>query len=263
VIEDAMLTVWVVSLEESVDRRIEVARSLHDIDLPFQFFPAVDGCRLCSDELRSIYSEEDARRAIGRPMTAGEIGCSLSHLAVYQGMIEANLDGLVVLEDDARAEVGLRFVLERMNQWPHDWEVMYLYHLGNDANHISLRGRSALGSQHRIVRFSDRPLGTVAYAIRASAARKMLRAGFPVSAPADELLNGYAIPVDLHRYGIHPVVVEHTHPDASHLAVERTPANAAVHASTPGLHRLLPDSVYRRCRRFAKSGKRFFKRYIV
>jgi glycosyl transferase family 25 len=257
-----MLPVWVVSLEESVDRRIEVARHLRDIDLPFQFFPAVDGCRLGSGELRSIYSEEAARRVIGRSMTTGEIGCSLSHLAVYQCMIEANLDGLVVLEDDARAEAGLRFVLERREQWPSDWEVMYLYHLGNDANHISLRGQVALGSQHRIVRFSDRPLCTVAYAIRASAARKLLRAGFPVSAPADELLNGSAIPVGLHRYGIHPVVVEHTHPDASLLAAERALANAAVHASTPGLHRLLPDGVYRRCRRFAKFGKRFFWRYI-
>jgi glycosyl transferase family 25 len=263
VVENAMLPIWVLSLEESVDRRIEVSRHLRAIDLPFQLFPAVDGCRLGPAELRSIYSEEDAHRALGRPMTPGEIGCSLSHLAIYQRMISADLDGLVVLEDDARAKAGLRFVLERMEQWPHDWEVMYLYHLGNDANHISLRRQAPLGPRHRIVRFSDRPLCTVAYAIRASAARKLLRAGFPVSVPADELLNGYAIPVDLRRYGIHPVVVEHSAPDASYLAAERTPANAAVHVSTPGFHRLLPDGIYRRCRRFVKFGKRFFLRHIV
>jgi len=258
-----MLPILVVSLEQSTGRRIEVARHLTALNLPYQFFSAIDGNRLDSAELHTRYSEASAWRALGRPMTAGEIGCSLSHLAIYRQMLEAELDELVIMEDDARPGPGLRYVLEHRDQWPRDWEVMYFYHLGNDASHLSFRGRSPLGPVYRVVRFSDRPLGTVAYAIRNSAASKLLDAGFPVSVPADELLNGYQIPVDITRYGVSPVVVEHGHPDGSHLAAERMLANAAVRASQLGFARFLPDSVYRRIRRIAKFWKRFFRRHFV
>jgi glycosyl transferase, family 25 len=261
--ENAMLPIWVISLEESVDRRSEVSQQLSHINLPFRFYPAIDGRGLSPAELRTVYAPERAQRAIGRPMTPGEIGCSLSHLSVYRSMVEADFDGLVVLEDDARPRPGLRIALERTDQWPRDWEVMFLYHLGNDANHISLRGQIPLGLQHRVVRFSDRPLGTVAYAVRLSAARKLLSAGFPVSVPADELLNGYAIPVDLCRYGIHPAVIEHKHSNDSFLAAERALANASTSMATWDPRRFLPKGVYRRGRRLAKFGKRFFRRFII
>jgi glycosyl transferase family 25 len=196
-------------------------------------------------------------------MTPGEIGCSLSHMAVYRRMIDENIESLVVLEDDARISADLRSVLERAGQWPHDWDILFLYHQGNDANHISLRKRVQLGPRHCIVRFSDRPLGTVAYAVRSSAARKLLCAGLPISAPADELLNGYASRISLCRYGIHPVVVEHACSNDSFLAAERMRANASLHMTTFSLSRFLPNSLYRRGRRCVKFGKRFFRRYIV
>jgi glycosyl transferase, family 25 len=258
-----MLPVWIISLRESVDRRKEVAQHLHSINLPFEFVAAIDGHRLSPAELCTSYSQEHAQRAIGRPMTPGEIGCSLSHMTVYRRMIEENLDSLVVLEDDARVSADLRFVLERAEQWPQDWEVMYLCHHGNDTNHISLRGQTPLGPRHRIVRFSDRPLLSVAYVVSSSAARKLLCAGFPVSVPADELLNGYAIPVSLRRYGIHPVVVEHACLNDSFLAAERAVANASIYQAAFSLNQFLPESVYRRGRRFVKFGKRFFRRCIV
>ena len=81
--------------------------------------------------------------------------------------------------------------------------------------------------------------------------------------PADELLNGYYVPVDVRRYGIDPVVVEHGDPGGSYLAAERAPANAAVQLSRHGVARFLPDGVYRRSRRIAKFGKRFLRRHIV
>ena len=90
-----MRPVWAVSLEESADRRSNAASHLGALGMPFEFLPAIDGRRISPADLRAAYSESRARRLLGRPLTAGEVGCSLSHLAICRRMLETGVEEAV------------------------------------------------------------------------------------------------------------------------------------------------------------------------
>ena len=63
------------------------------------------------DELSSIFNIEQFKAHYGRNVTKGEIGCTLSHLSVYQKIVEDNDIAedsyALVCEDDAF--IPLRF----------------------------------------------------------------------------------------------------------------------------------------------------------
>ena len=79
--------IWVISLSRSVERRANVSACMQMAGLEFEFFDAIDGKRLTSAELNRHYDEARSILEIGRPMSLGEIGCSLSHRVLYEKLL--------------------------------------------------------------------------------------------------------------------------------------------------------------------------------
>lgn len=97
-----MIEIVVISLPEAETRRRLMRAQLEQPGMPpHRFVDGVDGRRLDVDELRAIYDEAAARRHVGRPLTAPEIGCAASHLAAYRQIVERSVPLALVLEDDA------------------------------------------------------------------------------------------------------------------------------------------------------------------
>ncbi len=92
---------WVISLEAARNRRDFVARGFADLRIPFDVIEAVDGLRLTADDRRR-YSQWRSLFHVGRGLTAGELGCALSHLDAYQRMVEERIPEVVILEDDVQ-----------------------------------------------------------------------------------------------------------------------------------------------------------------
>ncbi|MEH6497010.1 MAG: glycosyltransferase family 25 protein, partial [Pseudomonas marincola] len=65
----------------------------------FQFFEAVDGHSFDAHNTPE-YDGKRRRQYFGRDLTAGEIGCLLSHRALYKKMLEENIERALILEDD-------------------------------------------------------------------------------------------------------------------------------------------------------------------
>lgn len=59
-----------------------------------QFFDAIMGNQLSSEQLEKVAAKENF-------LTLGEIGCALSHLGVYQKLLESREKCVYVFEDDA------------------------------------------------------------------------------------------------------------------------------------------------------------------
>jgi len=220
----ALPPIWIVSLARSVERRAIMADHLNSLGFPYEFVDAVDGSKLSAEELAATYSEEEAFRLLGRPLTRGEIGCTLSHLELCRRLIDSGLEEAIVLEDDARLEPALREAVERRNRLPEGWDLIHL-HIGNPDRLpiVSVWGKRSLGGSYRCVRFTTPVDGSYAYLLRRSGAEKILKHGYPVRLPADHYTGGSRRSnMHLNLYGIDPPVssyrnFESTMPEAHAL----------------------------------------------
>jgi len=94
---------YLISLEKDTKRR-EIFFSQPDTS-DFEVFRAINTMALEETELQNRFNFEKFKQRYHRPVTKGEIGCTLSHLAVYKLIAEdqtiSTNDYVLVCEDDA------------------------------------------------------------------------------------------------------------------------------------------------------------------
>ncbi|MBU6475281.1 MAG: glycosyltransferase family 25 protein [Alphaproteobacteria bacterium] len=115
--------VFVINLERSADRRAEMAALLDPLHIGYTFFTAVDGRALDLDALPD-YDRTRRRLFFGRDLSQGEVGCLLSHRAVFRHMVENNIPHAVVLEDDVTVAADFAAVIRDLAAAPVAWDVV-------------------------------------------------------------------------------------------------------------------------------------------
>ena len=91
-----------ISLPESASRRSRVERHLTRLGIPFTFLDATRPADLSEAQLAARVDQAEVEARIGRPVSAPEIGCSLSHVDALRRLVESGEPCAVVLEDDVR-----------------------------------------------------------------------------------------------------------------------------------------------------------------
>ena len=104
------LPVFVVSLKSDSVRRKHIREQLEKLHFEFEFFDAFIGKDYADNP--AYYNEKKALKAEGRKLRAGEVGCALSHNAVYRLIVERELPYALILEDDAVLSADLPEVLD-------------------------------------------------------------------------------------------------------------------------------------------------------
>lgn len=198
--------IWVISLARAVDRRRSVRTSFTAAGIPFELFDAVDGRALEPAERRR-YSRWRSLYEVGRDLTLGDVGCSLSHLRVYEQMVAEGIPEVVVVEDDVQPSPALVDVLAGRHALPPDWEVVTMHSLFPSADPQPLP-TPPIADGYRVCRYRRIPFGTQCYLVSLAAARRLLAVGYPVRMPPDELLYRRR-PAGLRVYGIEPSPVVH------------------------------------------------------
>jgi hypothetical protein len=89
------IPIFVISLARAPDRREAISEHLRSLGLEFEIVEAVDGAQL---------SDSDCISLLAKNVTyiRGVIGCYLSHIRLYERIIQDNIDIALILEDDAR-----------------------------------------------------------------------------------------------------------------------------------------------------------------
>lgn len=205
--------VFVVSLLRAAERRQRMRERLAGLD--YRFLDAFDKLDLDREKLRAsgIYDEGRTPRAFRHraDMPLGQVGCSLSHRAIYEQVVANGWRRVVILEDDLVPQVeALDLLPDALEQLPPSWELCYLGYLGN--KEITARARmkrafylalAPLGlvrwRPSEALRLLPRPfspnlrragrhLCTHAYAVTLDGARKLLAAQTPIAFNADQAL---------------------------------------------------------------------------
>jgi len=131
-----------------------------------------------------------------RHLTFGDVGCSLSHLALWEAAAQDSVTMLIVFEDDARPKPGALTYLFRQIQALErigtEWDLIYGHSTKYDkAPEAAMPGCALLHASHRKL--------TDFYILSSAGIRKLLTSGFRnCILPIDDFLPA------LFRTGVHP-----------------------------------------------------------
>lgn len=93
--------IFVISLKDAQDRRSEISRQLDSLGQSFEIVDATDGRAGLTPTQQMLVDRPRTLACLGRKVTDAEYACAISHLKIWQRILERDLPGAVVLEDDA------------------------------------------------------------------------------------------------------------------------------------------------------------------
>ena len=176
--------IFVINLERDIKKKERIIKRLKDAQAfnITTIFKAVDGDGINKDFLElndiKIY-DKWLDPNTKRPITKGEIGCSLSHLFVWREIVEKNLNNVIILEDDANFDSNLLENINKLNI-PKDYDLLYLGRKNFDKSEIKVN------DDILIPNFS---YWTIGYILSNNGAKKLLESNFNKKIiPVDEVL---------------------------------------------------------------------------
>jgi glycosyl transferase, family 25 len=175
--------VYVINMAANTTRMARVAAELTRLGIAFTRFEAVDGRALSPDALARVYDPAANRKRARHPMIGPEIGCYLSHVALWDRIAVDDAEGGIILEDDFAAEGDLAAVLAAIAVDDGDWDIAKLFSARVGQKVLDRRplvpGRE-IGVPYKV------PNTTLGYAIRRGAAARLAACALPMSRPIDE-----------------------------------------------------------------------------
>jgi glycosyl transferase family 25 len=177
------MQIFVINLEKDIARKESIARQLGKLDLAYEIVPAVYGAALSAEERSKHYDDRKAKWHRARSLVPAEIGCALSHLNLYQQMIERGIEYALILEDDVVLPPDLGDFLEAcvahlVPEKPSVWLLSPAKGRATDAAPVSIT------STHRLLPYRD-GFYTSSYLLTLPAARSLLKELYPVGDVAD------------------------------------------------------------------------------
>ena len=172
---------YIVNLPQDRLRRESMDQELEKTGLVHEFVEAVDGWALTSAERASLVDEAAVARS-PKWLTAGLIGCSLSHLRAYERIVQAGDEIALVLEDDVRLPHAIAETASEVASHMSGSEVVLLYFRSLGVCGFSARDSVPLSGHMQLVYpMNIRQLGsTVAYLITGEACRRLADVVLPI-----------------------------------------------------------------------------------
>lgn len=118
------MKIFVISLKNSVERRKNISEQLGKLGLDFSFFDAYLGKDFYNNP--EYYDDKKAKKHIHRSLKAGEVGCALSHNAIYKTIVKEHIPYALILEDDVVLEDNLVKILDCLNPYIKDSRIITL-----------------------------------------------------------------------------------------------------------------------------------------
>jgi len=202
------IPITVINLKKDIDRKNNITQQLNKLSLEFDFFDAIYGSNLSSDELNAAYNPKNSIEKGMKVLNKGEVGATLSHFSIYQKMINENIDRMVILEDDAI--VGQNFVeaLSVIEYLPQNWELCLLGYQSGRVSPCNFNIKIKNSPSSLKVGISPRARGgTFCYVINKKGAQRMLSYKDSLYQVIDRYTGNHCM---VNVYVISPRVVEHS-----------------------------------------------------
>ncbi len=179
--KDEIWPIYIISLPTERDRRFNCTAAMEALGLPFSFFDAIDGRTLTDSAIAGFYDPEKNQRLFKRPMSAPEIGCYMSHHALWKRIGAGDAAGAVVLEDDFDADDALPGLLREISRLDLGNRLVKLH------SERSMSGKSLvdLAGGYRLIDTYSVPGQTLGYVISRATAASLAEKVLPFGRPVD------------------------------------------------------------------------------
>lgn len=178
------LCAYLINLDRDIERLNWMKAQAVKLGINLVRLPAVLGASLPR-------SEVDKYRHEGLAMTAGEVGCLLSHIKAWRAIAEGDEAAGLVLEDDMHLSPNLAALLASLSYDPDRSEIFKL-----EASTIGIDvARDALSDlpPYKVHALKSAHSGTGAYAMSRETARRLLTLADTIRVPVDLWLFAPAI----------------------------------------------------------------------
>jgi glycosyl transferase family 25 len=200
--------IFVVNLLRDHEKKAHMDSVANTIGVKFEFIDAVYGKDLSQSQIDEVYDESLSLKELGRGLSRGELGCALSHLSIYQKMVNEGIETALILEDDVDTSSNLLDVLNATRHFPDDWEVMLLGYYSETATErvsmASFFGKSDVTTSHQAVRLVEIAFGTHGYMINLRGAKRLLKTLTKVIKPIDHYTGSGSY---INMYALSPRVI--------------------------------------------------------
>ena len=128
--------IYVITLKRATDRHLHIQQELDGLHYSIFYGADKNDLNLEQLTLKKEYDPELAikKNVMHKRMTAGEVGCSLSHKMIYEEVIKQQYNKVLILEDDVvidREKIRLFDSISR--ELPDNWQLWYLGYTKNVA----------------------------------------------------------------------------------------------------------------------------------
>ena len=180
------MRIFIISLKGS-KRRNSIQTQMENLNLSFEFFDAVNGKELTTEEI-TLLCDAQALNENPNWLNRGAVGCALSHLFVYQKIIDENIDKAIILEDDMLLNNDFLDAYNYLKKRKTEEEVIQIYYRAFKEVKFSAIDRDPINSRFSIVcpySLNDIPITTGCYYITKDACIKLAKVISPIKVAAD------------------------------------------------------------------------------
>ena len=192
------MQIFVINLDGSSQRMAEMGQRLKRLNLAFEREPAVNGAKLSADQLHKFYQPLLNRKHYRRPLSAGEIGCYLSHRNCWQKIRDQQFNHALILEDDAELDDRLPSVLASIAQIAEPWDIIKLCDPPKKKTILDsvtiasvAKDSGTADGDFKLCLYNKVPSRATGYVVSAAGAIKLLKAREKFARPIDDDLQFY------------------------------------------------------------------------
>lgn len=160
-----MKNIAVVSLIDAHDRREHINALFKEYNLDFGYFDAIN-----KSQVTNILKKHDLTVETEK-MSAGEIGCTLSHYCLWNQIIEKDIPYMMIFEDDIFFAKSAEVLLSDLDWLPCDFDVIKIE---TTYEKVMLKKEFDLTLSHSLLQMKSRHLGSGGYIISQKAANKLI-----------------------------------------------------------------------------------------
>lgn len=198
-------SVFLINLDRSTERLANAAKQIEATGMSFERVSAVDGATLTDEVIQRVFDAKTAARRFPYDLTAGEIGCYLSHVKCWEKIIEDDLDYAIILEDDLLLDAEFARLPEVIQQLDTPWHYLKLSCPFKHRPYTTAK-TLATTPEFSLVNYKKAPTGTVAQVVSRTGAQRLLTHKPPFFRPIDIDLQWAVHEAGLHIQGLVPYV---------------------------------------------------------
>lgn len=184
------MKVFIINLKKDIERRKHIETLCAQYQLNYEFVDAVNGFELDAKVVQEITSVQESIKLIGRELSVGEIGCTLSHLKIYKHILSKKIDYALVLEDDAAFDQKLSLFLKSFQGLEKEWDILLLgYYSCSNHAFFDLKREYVLSinNKYEMAELKEMACGTHGYLISNKGASKLLEKNKKITLPIDSI----------------------------------------------------------------------------